>query len=223
MVSLVRIGGGDIDKEFAVRDCANLIRNNNEQLIVVVGAHSALEKKLTDQGIELPPYLTPIVKGKVQTGHDFRYTTIEYMMNHFLPEYAKENEAIRDLLMGTEIPAESFYGENSLVYSRRAQVLTVMKERKRMVIRNHYGGDVTGVDYDKLSQVFAVNVVPVLSAPTWDKEEQTPINSDNDKIAAIVLKELISRNPDPEYRAFLLLINPVFYKMLRKTKQEYLS
>jgi len=174
---VVKIGGSaGINYDFVADDIAEIARGGTE-LIVVHGA-STLANELAEQ-LGHPPEFVTSVSGFTSRRTDRR--TLEIFEMAYC---GRMNKALVERLQTRGVNAVGLSGlDGRLWEGPRKATLKIVRNGRRMVLRDDYTGKVEKVNKDLLSALLGAGCLPVLTPPasSWDGEA---INVDGDRAAA---------------------------------------
>ena len=174
---VVKIGGSEgISLDFVAADVASLVKEGRE-LIVIHGA-SALTNELSEK-LGHPPEFVTSVSGITSRRTDRR--TLEIFEMAYCGQV---NKGLVEKLQALGVNAVGLAGMDGRIWEGpRKAVLKIVRNGRRMVLRDDYTGRVEKVNVPLLSSLLAEGYLPVLTPPAISTEGEA-INVDGDRAAA---------------------------------------
>jgi len=180
---VVKIGGGaSLDHERIADDIAALVRDGRR--LVVVHGGSALTNEIATR-LGHPPEFVTSVSGFTSRRTDRRTLEIFEMVycGHL-------NKALVERLQRRGVNAVGLSGLDGRMWEGpRKDAIKVVKDGKRLVLRDDYTGKVERVNTSLLTALMAEECVPVLTPPAASYAGEA-INVDGDRAAAMTAAAL---------------------------------
>ncbi len=175
---VIKIGGSVFGKLNAVvSDIASL----KEQIVL---AHGAAETtKVAERlGMKVEYIQSP-------EGFKSRRTTKEMMDVYLMASGGKMNKTLVARLQKEGVNAVGLCGVDGAMFRAKRKILTHVENGKSRIIRDDYTGKIEKIDAKLLRMLLGNGYVPVV-APITLSEDFEPLNSDGDRIAAMIASTL---------------------------------
>ncbi len=180
---VLKIGGGhDIDYDAIADDIAQL--TNDGRRMVVVHGGSAVTNDVATQLGHPPEFLTS------PSGHTSRRTDRRTLEIFEMVYCGQINKGLVERLQSRNINAVGLSGiDGRLWEGKRKHAIRVVKNGRRMVVRDDYTGKVERVNTSFIETLLSDGYLPVLTPPAISYEGEA-INVDGDRAAAITAAAL---------------------------------
>jgi acetylglutamate/LysW-gamma-L-alpha-aminoadipate kinase len=176
---VVKAGGGEgLDTEAVVSDVAELVRQDEQVVLVHGGSH---ETNVISEKLGHPPrFVTSI------SGHSSRYTDRETLEIFAMVVAGRINKTLVERLQQLGVNAVGLSGlDGRLLEGKRKSALRIVEGGKRKVLRGEYSGKIEQVNAGLLTTLLEAGYTPVI-APLALSYESEGLNVDGDRVAAAI-------------------------------------
>lgn len=176
---VVKIGGGaDVDRASILADCASLVRDDRE-LVLVHGGGAEIDRVSAQLGVT-PRHVISV------SGTRSRLTDADALDALQLALCGRIKPRVVAELVALGVPAIGLTGlDAGIVEARRKPALKVVEDGRVRVVRDDRSGRIARVRADVLTLLTGAGFVPVLSPPASGRADG-PLNVDADRMAAAV-------------------------------------
>ncbi len=176
---VVKVGGAaGIDYDNLLQD---LVRQEN--FILVHGGKDELKRICEEMNREVR-WVTSV------SGHTSRYTDRETMDLFQMTYCGRMNKMIVEKMQNLGVNAIGLSGmDGRLVEGRRKDVLRIVENGKKKLLRDQYTGKPEKVNVDLIRSLLDNGLVPVITPPGISYNNE-PINIDGDRMAALIASSI---------------------------------
>ena len=180
---VVKVGGSEgIDLDAVCRDIASLVQEGQQLVLVHGGSHRT---NVVAEALGHPPEFVTSVSGFTSRRTDRETLRIFEMV------YCGEvNKGIVERLQAAGVNAVGLSGlDGRLLEGRRKDAIRIIRNGRRMVLRDDYTGTVETVNVGLLRLLLDNGYLPVVTPPAISTESEA-INVDGDRAAAQIAQAL---------------------------------
>lgn len=176
---VVKAGGnGDLDMAAVCADVAELVRQGEQVILVHGGSHDTNE--ISTKLGHPPRFVTSI------SGHTSRYTDRETLEIFAMVTAGRINKLLVEHLQQLGVNAVGISGlDGRLLEGKRKDMLRIVENGKRKVLRGDYSGKIERVNDRLLRVLLDAGYTPVV-APLAISYEGEMLNVDGDRVAAAI-------------------------------------
>ena len=180
---VVKVGGSEgIDLGAVCRDVASLVREGQQLILVHGGSHRT--NVVAEQLGHPPEFVTSV------SGYTSRRTDRETLRIFEMVYCGEVNKGIVERLQAQGVNAVGLSGlDGRLLEGRRKKALKIVKNGRRLVVRDDYTGTVDQVNVELLRLLLDNGYLPVVTPPAISTESEA-INVDGDRAAAAIAAAL---------------------------------
>jgi [amino group carrier protein]-L-2-aminoadipate 6-kinase len=180
---VVKVGGSEgIDLDAVCRDIASLVQEGQQLVLVHGGSHRT---NVVAEALGHPPEFVTSVSGFTSRRTDRETLRIFEMV------YCGEvNKGIVERLQAAGVNAVGLSGlDGRLLEGRRKDAIRIVRNGRRMMLRDDYTGTVETVNVGLLRLLLDNGYLPVVTPPAISTESEA-INVDGDRAAAQIAQAL---------------------------------
>jgi [amino group carrier protein]-L-2-aminoadipate 6-kinase len=180
---VVKVGGSEgIDLDAVCRDIASLVQEGQQLVLVHGGSHRT---NVVAEALGHPPEFVTSVSGFTSRRTDRETLRIFEMV------YCGEvNKGIVERLQSAGVNAVGLSGlDGRLLEGRRKDAIRIVRNGRRMMLRDDYTGTVETVNVGLLRLLLDNGYLPVVTPPAISTESEA-INVDGDRAAAQIAQAL---------------------------------
>jgi acetylglutamate/LysW-gamma-L-alpha-aminoadipate kinase len=176
---IVKAGGGEgVSAEAVCVDVAELVRSGEQVVLVHGGSH---ETNILSEQLGHPPRFVTTV-----SGHLSRYTDRETLEIFTMVVAGRINKRLVERLQQLGVNAIGLSGlDGRLLEGKRKDLLCVVENGKRKVLRGEYSGQIERVNVPLLRALLETGCTPVV-APLAISYQGEALNVDGDRVAAAI-------------------------------------
>ena len=180
---VVKVGGSEgIDLDAVCRDIASLVQEGQQLVLVHGGSHRT--NVVAEQLGHPPEFVTSV------SGFTSRRTDRETLRIFEMVYCGEVNKGIVERLQAAGVNAVGLSGlDGRLLEGRRKDAIRIIRNGRRMVLRDDYTGTVETVNVGLLRLLLDNGYLPVVTPPAISTESEA-INVDGDRAAAQIAQAL---------------------------------
>ncbi|MBU1199261.1 MAG: [LysW]-aminoadipate kinase [Nanoarchaeota archaeon] len=180
---VIKVGGAlGINYDLFLQDLAGLVKNKNQEIVLVHGGSGELNEISTKLG--KPPKMVTSA-----SGHVSRRTDKETLEIFNMVLCGKMNKMIVEKLQQLGVNAIGLSGiDGRLLVGKRKNII-IVEDGKKKIIRDDYTGKIEEVNVDLIRLLLGNGFMPVITPPGLSYENEA-INVDGDRAAAIIASSL---------------------------------
>ncbi len=178
MIVIKAGGNGGLDVDAVCADIAELVQKGEQVILVHGGSH---ETNVISEKLGHPPRFVTSV-----SGHVSRYTDRETLEIFTMVTAGRINKLLVERLQQLGVNAIGLSGlDGRLLEGRRKDVLRIVENGRRKILRGDYSGKIERVNVTLLRTLLEAGYVPVV-APLAISYQSEALNVDGDRVAAAI-------------------------------------
>ncbi len=178
MIVIKAGGNGGLDVDAVCADIAELVQKGEQVVLVHGGSH---ETNVISEKLGHPPRFVTSV-----SGHVSRYTDRETLEIFTMVTAGRINKLLVERLQQLGVNAIGLSGlDGRLLEGRRKDVLRIVENGRRKILRGDYSGKIERVNVTLLRTLLEAGYVPVV-APLAISYQSEALNVDGDRVAAAI-------------------------------------